>query len=233
MDDELQSTMTKKQKSFEFLLSKHITNTISNDGSNDTDNRPIGNAHEMNGILNFKSNLPSFCLKSIISQELIHETREKINEDMNTGKELKEVLKESKRLSSGIIFKAGSVHLGKTVFDIHKENQQEKKKEAIMKVKNDEKEYNDNVAKAKAVFEKKSDLNKMTIRELTIICKPLKRKEDGKMPTKKVELIQKFREWDGRPPPSFSVSEYEETTTNDDNINDDSCSDEVNNIVEL
>ena len=43
----------------------------------------------------------------------------------------------------------------------------------------------------------------------------------------------KFREWDGRPPPSFSVSEYEETTTNDNNINDDSCSDEVNNIVEL
>ncbi len=69
--------------------------------------------------LNFNSNLPSFCLKSIISQQQIHETHEKINEDMNTGKELKEILKESKHITSGIIFKAGSICLRKTMFDIH------------------------------------------------------------------------------------------------------------------
>ena len=169
--------------------------------------------------LNFNNSVSSYCLKSIISQDLIHETREKINDDMNTGKSLKEKLKESKRISSGIIFKAGSVRLGKTVFDIHKENQEEKKQEMIKKVKKDEKEYFENIAKAKAVFEKKTDLESMTIKELTAICKPLKTKDDGKMPTKKKDLILKYKEWNGRPVPSFDVSHLL-NDSNDDNCND-------------
>ena len=136
---------------------------------------------------------------------------------MNTGKELKELLKDTKQIISGIIFKAGSVRLGKNVFDIHMENKEEKRKEAISKMKKDEKEYYNNVEKAKAVFEKKSDIQSMTIRELTIICKPLKRKQDGKMTTKKVELTQKYNEWNGIPIPLFDVSEYE-TNVDDDNI---------------
>ena len=152
---------------------------------------------------------------------------------MNTGKELKDILKESKRISSGIIFKAGSVRLGKTVFDVHMENKQDKRNEMITKIKNDEKEYNENVAKAKAVFEKKSNLENMTIKELTIICKPLKRKEDGKMPTKKVELIKKYKEWDGRPAPTFDVSEYDVVAmTNDDNNSTPKNNDD-DNFVEI
>jgi len=239
--------MTKKQQSMEFLSENNIvfpsnststkqtvfsssdqtgTGTIPNNRSNVTSIRDSDNVSTA-ANLNFNSSLPSFCLKSIISQEQIHETREKINEDMNTGKELKELLKESKRITSGVIFKAGSVRLGKTVFDIHMENQEDKRKEAIAKMKKDEREYNDNVEKAKAVFEKKSELQSMTIRELTIICKPLKRKEDGKMPTKKVELIQKYNEWNGRPIPSFDVSEYE---TNVNNDNNNSIDNEINTV---
>ena len=249
LDDELRSTMTKKQQSMEFLSDNNIIFPSNNTGttsqtaapltSNDQSSRTISSSsgtissiRDSDNVstaasLNFNSTLPSFCLKSIISQEQIHEACEQINEDMNTGKELKELLKESKRITSGIIFKAGSVRLGKTVFDIHMENKEEKRKEAISKMKKDEKEYYDNVEKAKAVFEKKSDLQKMTIRELTIICKPLKRKEDGKMPTKKVELIQKYNEWNGRPVPSFDISEYE-TNVDDDNIT--SIDNEINTV---
>ena len=141
---------------------------------------------------------------------------------MNTGKELKDILKESKGISSGITFKAGSVRLGKTVFDVHMENKQEKRNEMITKKKkNEEKEYNDNVAKAKAAFEKKNNLENMTIKELTIICKPLKRKEEGNISTKKVELInKKYKEWNGRPAPTFDVLEYGViATSNNDNDN--------------
>ena len=46
----------------------------------------------------------------------------------------------------------------------------------------------------------------MTIRELTFIYQPLKRKGDGKMPKKKESLILKYKEWSGRPAPSFDVS---------------------------
>ena len=107
------------------------------------------------------------------------------------------------------------------------ENKEGKRKEAISKMKMDEKEYYNNVEKAKAVFEKKSDIQSMMIRELTIICKPLKRKQDGKMPTKKVELIQKYNEWKGRPVPSFDVSEYE---TNVDEDNTTSIDNKINTV---
>ena len=62
------------------------------------------------------------------------------------------------------------------------------------------------MAEAKEVFKKKVTLESMTAKELTIICKPLKRKDDGKMPTKKEELILKYMEWNGRPAPSFDIS---------------------------
>ena len=103
---------------------------------------------------------------------------------MNNGKSVKQVLKESTRLSSGIVFKAGTSRLGKTVFDIHRENIVEKIQKQIEKIKKDEATYNDQVKKAREVLAKKLTIESMTIRELTIICKPLKRKEDGKMPNK-------------------------------------------------
>ena len=56
------------------------------------------------------------------------------------------------------------------------------------------------------VFRKKMTLESMTAKELTIICKPLKRKDDGKMPTKKEQLILKYKEWNGRPAPLFDTS---------------------------
>ena len=125
---------------------------------------------------------------------------------MNIGKSVKQVLKESTRLSSGIVFKAGTSRLGKTVFDVYRENIIEKNQKQIEKIKKDENTYNEQVKKAREVFEKKLTIESMTIRELKIICKPLKRKEDGMMPNKRDELINKYREWSGRPPPPFDVS---------------------------
>ena len=243
---ELRVTMTKKEESADFVLQNNIVlpninknSSSSNSSVTDTITEHVSvSTPTVNSIdLNFNNSVSSFCLKSIISQDLIHETREKINEDMNTGKSLKEVLKESKRISSGIVFKAGSVRLGKTVFDIHQENEKQKKKEMIEKIKKDEKEYLENIANAKIVFEKKKDLKSMTIKELTIVCKPLKKKEDGKMPTKKKELIQKYKEWDGRPPPSFDVSKLVSDSNKANNLNvDDVGNDNENadmNITEI
>ena len=56
------------------------------------------------------------------------------------------------------------------------------------------------------MLQKKTNIETMTIRELTTICKPLKRKEDAKMPKKKDQIILKYREWSGPPAPSFDVS---------------------------
>ncbi len=49
----------------------------------------------------------------------------------------------------------------------------------------------------------------MTIPEFTIVCKSLKNKNDGPRPNKKEALISKYKEWVGRPPPSFNVGQLE------------------------
>ncbi len=104
------------------------------------------------------------------------------------------------------MFKAGSSRLGKTVFDVHCENQNEKNQKEIEKIKKVEKAYKRQVEQAKQVFRKKMTLESMTAKELTIICKPLKRKDNGNMPTKKEELILKYKEWNGRLAPLFDAS---------------------------
>lgn len=64
-------------------------------------------------------------------------------------------------------------------------------------------------------------LEHMTIKELTTICKPLKRKEDGKMPTKKNELIAKYHEWNGRLAPIFDIVPIDEELIDDNTGNED------------
>ena len=98
-------------------------------------------------------------------------------------------------MSAGIVFKAGFPRLGKTVFDVHCENQKEKNKKEIEKVKKAEQAYSQQMAEAKKVFKKKMTLQSMTAKELTNICKRMKKKYDGKMQTKKVKLILKYMKW--------------------------------------
>ena len=167
------------------------TETDQSDELSSLNNNPICND------LNFSEGMSSYCLKAFVSNEQLQQAREELRKDMDSGKSIKQQLKESTRLSAGILFKAGSSRLGKTVFDVHRENLEDKNKELIEKIKKDEKNYYEQVRKAEEVFEKKKTIETMTIKELTIICKPLKRKEDGKMPNKKDQLIQKYREWFG------------------------------------
>ena len=57
------------------------------------------------------------------------------------------------------------------------------------------------------MWAKKDKLEAMAIEEFTTICKPLKQKNYDPMPKKKKELIAKYKEWHGRPPPSFDISD--------------------------
>ena len=165
--------------------------------------------------LNFSSGQSLTGLKAMLSQDQLHAARERIREDNINGKTIKEQLKANTRLSAGIIFKAGSTRLGKTVFEVCRENHEDKIKSEIEKMKRDEIQYNINVENAKKVFEKKGSIENMTIRELTIVCKPLKNKDDGPMPNKKEALISKYKEWVGRQPPIFNSSQLENSMMDD------------------
>ena len=83
----------------------------------------------------------------------------------------------------------------------------------------DKNEYHRNVENATKVWEKKGEIENMTIRELTIVCKPLKLKSDGKMPIKKDQLIYKFKEWSGRPTPALNIENVRvENDDENDNV---------------
>ena len=172
--------------------------------------------------LNLSEGTAKFCIDAIVSHEDLQRARERIKGEHQKGKSIMEQLEAAKRITSGIVFGSGTSRLGKTVFDICRENEEKKKDQMIRKIKEDEAKYLIDVKNANLILEKKKDLNTMTIKELTIICKPLKRKTDGKMPTKKAALITKYNEWNGRPTPSFTIDhiQIEMPSTNDDTADD-------------
>ena len=82
-------------------------------------------------------------------------------------------------------------------------------------MKRDEIQYNRNVENAERVFEKKRSIKNMSIRELTIVCKPLKKRDNGPMPNTKEALINKYKEWFGGQPPIFNSSQLENSMMDD------------------
>ena len=75
-------------------------------------------------------------------------------------------------------------------------------------------EYVRMVQKANEIHAKKPNIELMTIRELTLICKPLKIKSDAKMPIKKQDFTEAYMIWKNRPPQVF---EEDICSSDDDN----------------
>ena len=130
------------------------------------------------------------------------------------------------------MFKLGSCRIGKTVFDVQKENA--KKQEIIEKEKTmkNQQAYQGMLDKAMFVLLLKLPVEKMTCKQLTAILKPLKTKDDPAMPTKKISLLVRYKQWKDcpvQPMPTTTVSNMniliEEATMTDDedmeNVKDD------------
>ena len=147
---------------------------------------------------------------------------------MAKGQTIKEELFMATRITASIIIKTGSFRPSKDIFEVHKETVKEKKDAMIEKLRNEEIKYRKHVEAAERELSKKDKLENMTIKELTDICRPLKQKEDGAMPKKKTELIDKYRKWHGRPVPTFDVLDDDIMSVLDSNNNkDDICTDNV------
>jgi hypothetical protein len=101
------------------------------------------------------------------------------------------------------VFASGTSRLGKPVFDVCRENGNKKKAEDIERIQKEEVKYINDVKKSQGTLAAKPDINKMTIKGLSIICKSLKRKGNGPMSNKKEALLAKYKEWNRRPPLSF------------------------------
>ena len=93
--------------------------------------------------------------------------------------------------------------------------------------------YKINIQNAKIVFEKNIPFENITIKQLTVICKQYERKEDGKIPNKKDELIKKYKEWSGRPAPIFDNTDVNLTSIVDADNDNEIDINKYNDIVAL
>ena len=133
------------------------------------------------------------------------------------------------------MFKAGTTRLGKTVFDVAQDNIKDKIAKANYKIAKNRKEYLKSKQISDEIFEKKLTIDKMTIKELKAVCKPLKWREDGPMPNKKNQLINKYNEWNGRPAPEFVMHQEDGmmVATEEERDDDDVSVNSENDIVTI
>ena len=78
-------------------------------------------------VLDFGQGTAAWCLDSIVMNKDLMSARERIRKQQKVGKTLKEKIVESKKITAGYLFKAGSCRIGKTIFDIQKENMAKKR----------------------------------------------------------------------------------------------------------
>ena len=78
-------------------------------------------------IPNFKSGVAVWCPDTIVKDHDFNTTSARIKKNIKQGQSLKTKLCESKKTTSGRLFKAGSFRIGQTIFDIRKERKYEER----------------------------------------------------------------------------------------------------------
>ena len=113
--------------------------------------------------LNFTSGTALKCLDSIVQHNDIMVARERIKENQDEGKLLKEKLKGAKRITSGIVIKSGKHRLGLTVLEVKKENDAAALAAALAKRDKDLAEANKKKTEALSVLVKGKADNQWTV----------------------------------------------------------------------
>ena len=203
----VRATMTTEEKQNENLGTSDVTlpfhklHDVSNCVTLPTFNPDLAKIDydESKKIPNFGNGAAAWCLDNIVSQQDLMEARSRIRKNRDDGRSLKEKLVESKKITAGTLFKSGSCRIGKTVFDVQKENT--KKRESILKEKmmKNQEAYQAMLNEAMYVHSLMLPVEKMTCKQLSAILKPLKTRDDPAMPTKKSELVVRYKQWKDRP----------------------------------
>ena len=76
-------------------------------------------------IPNFKSGVAAWCLDTIVKDHDFNAASARIKKNRTQGKSLKSKMCESKKITAGGMFKAGTSCIGQTIFDIQKESKDE------------------------------------------------------------------------------------------------------------
>ena len=202
------------------------TNTDDNPDNSTTTSPSISHqshaANTQQSSLNFSTGVSAECLTALVRNEQLMEARERIRTEKADGEDLASRLKKAKRVTAGFCWKEGTNRLGKTIFEICKEKQLVKKREAQQKKQKEQNAYLALKEKADAILSTGQAVEKYSNKDLSIILRSLKRDGDNKIPSKKSEMIQLFNEWKNREPLVFQNDDdsIDEQPQIDNDIND-------------
>ena len=150
-------------------------------------------------LLNYNTGNAAFCIDSLLQHDQLMTARQRIKKEQENGKSVREKIAASKRVTAGMLVKSGSHRLGQTVFDVVKERTQQKADALRTKIKKANDTHDADIRKRNAVLLAKPEQPdrsphvKWTIKDLQSILKPMKRTEDGAMPSKKPPLLELYR----------------------------------------
>ena len=234
--------MTKEEQDQEmssqeiFLPSKLISPTTYNDNTTVTEIETLFGSDTSTTLeappfpkLNFSTGMSSFCLQAILSQEQLHEAREKIKIEQENGKNTIQRLKDAKKVTAGICYKSGTNRLGKQVFQVCRETVNKKIEMMKLKIMKEKKDYLEAKQLADNLIATGKSIEKFTNADLKIILKSLKRKGDEAFPTRKNDMVQLYNKWKDREPMTFEFNDIYVLETAS-NIEEEECEDGFGDI---
>ena len=115
------------------------------------------------------------------------EARERIRTEKADGEDLASRLKKAKQVTAGFCWKEGTNRLGKTIFEICKEKQLVKKRDAQQKKQKEQNAYLALKEKADSILSTGQAVEKYSNKDLSIILRSLKQDGDNKIPTKNLK----------------------------------------------
>jgi hypothetical protein len=146
--------------------------------------------------LNFGSGLSHHFLKKIVKSIDFENARENIIADKERGQCLNARLQKMPKITAATLINAGQTHvLGVSVKEYVQDNVNIKREEKNHKLQ-DEKEATRKVRKEAddaLIKNRGKPITKWTVADLKAVVKPEKTKNDGKMPSKKGELVDLYR----------------------------------------
>jgi len=130
------------------------------------------------------------------------------------------------------LFKVGTTRLGKTLLDIHHENNEKESRRETERILKEKAKYDESVIKANEILNKNVPFEKLKVKEMHLVLAPLKRKGD-KWPNKRKDLIALYPQVKDRKPLEFEIDSNVDAANNDEEninqINDDDDGDSTNN----
>ena len=187
-------------------------------------------------VVNFSQGTAAFCLDKIVQHAEVQAARERININHQEGKSFQEKLRSIISITAGQLFKAKGCRIGKDIMDIYNENTATIAKEKVTKHRKHREEHITMQDAANELMRTTPvDVTKMSNKNILVLLKPLKRKNDGPMPTVEKAMLKKYDEWKHRPPLTFDDEIDDEielqTIVNEHNTTVDSTTDTTDEPV--